>query len=169
MKREQLPKVVSMHEQFPFKNSPQSLTFDGEIKRIAEERGETIAEASKKLSKLSGIGERQIYNYRVGKTDIPSGLIPVFCIQFGSNALAKSILGQCGQSAEIEDFDLVKLANRSAQDALGVHQHFLSVFEDGKVTGFELNETKIRTNKAVAVFHRLDQIVEDAYNRRQAA
>lgn len=160
--------VVSMHEQFPFKNSQQSLTFENEIKRIAEERQETIAETSKKLSKLSGVGERQIYNYRVGKTDIPAGLIPIFCKQFGSNALAMSILKQCEAAEQIDGFDLVKLVNTSAQNALGVHQHFLKVFEDGKITGFEFNETKIKTAKAVAVFHRLDQIVEDAYNRRNA-
>lgn len=158
-----------MHEQYPFKNSPQSLTLETEIKRTAKERGETIDRTIEILSDLSGVSVRQIYNYRNGVTDIPSGLIPCFCKQFGSNALAMSILNQCGESDEIENFDLVKLANQSAQAMLGAHQHFLAAVEDGVIDGFEFNESKRRTANVVSMAHRLDQVIEDAYKRRHAA
>lgn len=169
MKRKLTPNVVPMHEQYPFKNSPQSLTLECEIKRIAAERGESIDQTIKNLADLSGLSERQIYNYRTGKTDMPSGLIAVFCNQFGSNALAMAILRQCEPCAEIEAFDLVRLASQSAQETLGVHQHFLKVFDDGQIDGFEMNEVKRKTASGVAWFHRLEQVVEDAYNRRKAA
>ena len=169
MKPKTNSKVVSMHEQYPFKNSPQSLTLECEIKRIADERSESIDQTIKNLAALSGLSERQIYNYRTGKTDIPSGLIAVFCNQFGSNALAMAILRQCEVCEEVELFDIVLLANKSAQETLGVHAHFLSAFEDGQIDGFEYNESKRKTANAVAHFHRLDKVVEDAYNRRRAA
>lgn len=159
--------LAQMREDFPFKNSPQSLTFENEIKRIATEREEPINQTINTLSKMSGVTVRHIYNYRNGKTDIPSGLIPIFCKQFNSNALAMSILTQCETTEEFEGFDLVKLVNKSGQYALGVHGHFLEIFEDDKVTGYELNESKRLTAGAIAVFHRLDQIVEDAYNRNR--
>lgn len=168
MQRKEISNVVLMREQYPFKNSPQSLTFETEIKRIAAEREENIEKTIKKLSELSGVKERQIYNYRTGKTDIPSSLIPIFCNQFGSNALAMAILKQCSPTEEIEDFDIVKLANKSAQLTLKTHSKFLEIFEDKKVDGFERNEVKRLTAAGVASFHQLEQVVDDAYNRRRA-
>lgn len=169
MKRKPADNVLLMRGEYPYKNSPQSLTLESEIKRIAREREESIEETISKLCKLSGIKERQIYNYRNGKTDIPSGLIPVFCQQFGSNALAMSILRQCGATEEFELFDLVKLASETAQQTLETHRYFLEIFDDGKIDGFEKNEAKKKTATTVASFHRMEQIVEDTYDRQRAA
>lgn len=169
MKRKPNNKVVAMHEQYPFKNSPQSLTFETEIKRTAKERGETIDQTVEILSDLSGVSVRQIYNYRNGVTDIPSGLIPAFCKQFGSNALAMAILKQCGETDELENFDIVRLANQSARNTLQAHDRFLEAFDDGKIDGFEMNELKKVTASSVASFHRLEQVAENHYNRRRAA
>lgn len=169
MNRKRAANVVSMHEQYPFKNSPQSLTLECEIKRIAAERDESIDRTIKNLAGLSGVSERQIYNYRNGKTDIPSGLVAVFCNQFGSNALAMAILKQCCRTEDCEDFDIVRLANRSARHTLSAHERFLEAFDDGTIDGFELNELKKQTAAGVSNFHRLEQVAEDAYNRRRAA
>ena len=169
MKRKTNENIVSMHEQFPFKNSPQSLTFESEIKRVAGERDEAIERTVSKLAELSNVGERQIYNYRNGKTDIPSGLIPVFCRHFGSNALAMSVLAQCEPCADMDAFDLVQLANESCRATLTAHNRFLEAFSDGKIDGFEHNELKKATAGAVASFHRLDGIAEADYKRRHAA
>jgi len=162
-------KVAEMHKTYPFKNSPQSLTFESEIKRVAKEREDSIEKTIENLSEMSGVTVRQIYNYRNGVTDIPSGLIPIFCKQFGSNALAMSILNQCGETEKIDDYDIVRLANQSAQKTLKVHQDFLVAFEDGKVDGFELMDLKKSTATSVACFHLLEQIAEDNYNRKRAA
>lgn len=169
MSAKSLRLIKEKHEEYPFKNSPQSLTLDCEIKRIAAERDESTDKTIKNLADLSNLSERQIYNYRTGKTDIPSGLIPVFCNQFGSNALAMAILKQCCRTAECDDFDIVRLANVSARHTLAAHERFLEAFDDGVIDGFELNELKKQTAAGVANFHRLEQVAEDAYNRRRAA
>jgi hypothetical protein len=163
------PKLVQLHNQYPYKNSPQSLTLDTEIKRIAEDRGESIGLTIKRLAEFSGITERQIYNYISGKCDIPSGQIPVFCREFGSNALAMTILQQCGETLPVEDYDIVRLANKSARETLQAHDAFLEVFDDGDIDGFELNKVKKLKAKAVANFNQLEQIAEDSFNRRRAA
>lgn len=162
-------KVVLMHEKYPYKNSPQSLTLESEIKRIAADRGESIELTIDRLSEFSGVTVRQIYNYRSGKCDIPSGMIPIFCNEFGSNALVMAILKQCKPSEEVESFDIVKLANQSARNTLQTHDRFLEAFDDGTIDGFELNELKKKTAASIADFHRLEQVAEDHYNRRRAA
>lgn len=169
MKRNRVANVVPMHEQYQFKNSPQSLTLECEIKRIAGERGESIDQTIKNLADLSGVSERQIYNYRSGKTDIPAGLIPIFCNQFKSNALAMAILRQCCATDDCDGFDIVRLANQSARHTLAAHERFLEAFDDDIIDGFELNELKRQTAAGVANFHRLEQVAEDAYNRRRSA
>lgn len=168
MKRSAKHNIVEMREQFPFKNSPQSLTLENEIKRIAKEREESIEQTISNLAELSGIGERQIYNYRNGKTDIPAGLLAVFCNQFGSNALAMTILKQCEPCNEMDGFDVVQLANESCRQTLTAHNLFLEAFADGKIDGFENTRLKKAAAGAVACFHRLDGIAEADYQRRRA-
>ncbi|HQZ81625.1 MAG TPA: hypothetical protein PLR83_00265 [Pyrinomonadaceae bacterium] len=79
----------------PETHSLVALTFDAEIKRLAVEKGLEIGTVMTKLAGFTGLDERQLYNYRSGKTDIPSLLIPVFCKQFESNALAMAIVSLC--------------------------------------------------------------------------
>lgn len=161
-------KVVQMRDKFPYRNSPQSLTLESEIKRVAGERGEAIDLTIERLSDFSGVGVRQIYNYRTGKCDIPSSQIPTFCKQFGSNALAMSILHQCEEIEPIETYDIVRLANKSCRETLEVHDDFLSAFEDNVVDGFELTKLKKNKAKAVAHFNQLEEIAEAHYERQRA-
>lgn len=161
--------LVQINEKFPYKNSPQSLTLENEIKRTANKRGESIGRTIERLAEFSGITERQIYNYISGKCDVPSGQIVVFCREFGSNALVMSILHQCEESKPLEEYDIVRLGNKSARETLAVHDTFFEVFEDGEVDGFELTKLKKSKASAVANFNYLEQIAEDNYKRRRAA
>ncbi len=161
--------VGSEREEYPFKDSPSAVTFTNEIKRIAQQREEDMSLTMEKLAKVVSLNVRQIYNYRMGRTQIPDNLILIFCRQLRSTAMAAAWLREQDAMDELENFDLIKLANESAQETLKVHQQFLESFEDGQIDGFEFSESKRRTAKAVACFHRLDQVVEDAYNRRRAA
>lgn len=163
------PKIVQMHENYPHKNSPQSLTLETEIKRIAGDRGESIGRTIERLAEFSGVGERQIYNYIGGKTDIPAGQIPVFCREFGSNALAMSIIHQCEQTEPIEEYDIVRLGSKSARETLIVHELFMEAFDDGEIDGFELTKLKKSKASAVANFNHLEQIAEDNFQRRRVA
>lgn len=112
-------------------------TFEAEIKRVAAEAGQPIAEIMRGLSGLSGISENHLYNYRNGKTDIPASLIRVFCSMFKSNALA-DVVRVDEIEFEIEDgLDLAKLCNSHVRSMLEGGQDFIDVFEDGRVTGHE--------------------------------
>ena len=167
MKRDAL-NVVQMRDKFPYKDSPQSLTLENEIKRMAAEREESIEKTIRLLAGFSGISERQIYNYRSGKCDIPAGHIPIFCQQFKSNALAMTILQQCEECEPLEAYDIVRLANQSARITLEVHTAFLEAFDDGKIDSFERSKLKKAKAGAVASFNRLDEIA-DAHYQRQGA
>lgn len=170
MKRGALQKsnIVSMREKYPYNNSPQSLTLENEIKRIAAERGESIEQTIRLLANFSGISERQIYNYRTGKCDIPSSHIPMFCRHFKSNALAMTILQQCDEREPLEAFDIIRVGNQSARLTLQAHDSYFKAFDDGVIDGFELNELKKATAASVASFNQLEEIAEASYQRRTA-
>jgi len=170
MKRVALPKsnVVAMRDKYPHKNSPQSLTLESEIKRLAADREESIETIISRLVEFSGISERQIYYYRSGKCDIPAGHIPIFCKQFKSNALAMSVLQQCEEYEPLETYDIVRLATASARETLKVHDAFLEIFDDGKVDGFERNKLKKLHAGAIANFNRLNEIAENNYQLHAA-
>lgn len=154
-------------EEYPFRNSLLALTLDAEIKRIALEREEAVGDTIKKLAKLSGVHERQIYNYRSGKSQIPDDKILIFCKQFRSVALSVAWLQVEAAMDELEELDLVQLANRTCQQVLGAHSAFLEAFDDGKIDGFELTNLKTKRAAAFAGVNRLMEIAEADYQRRQ--
>jgi|CXWL01.1.fsa_nt_gi hypothetical protein len=120
--------------------SPVATTFEAEIKRYAAETGLEIREVMRKLSEFSGISENHLYNYRNGKTDIPLMLIPVFCRQFNSNALAMAIVDMCDAMVEIEErngLDLTMLCSHSVRDMLRVGEVFQDITSDGHIDGHE--------------------------------
>lgn len=158
-----------MSDEYPFKHSPTTLCFEAEIKRLAEERGEPIAQLISNLAKLSGVGERQIYNYRSGKSEIPIIAIQGFCEQFNSIALGIAWLSTFAvESDEMELYDLSRLASRTVRDVLNSGDVFLDAFEDGKVTGFELNRIELAGAKIHRDTRRLTEIARDAHRRSAA-
>lgn len=160
-----------MSDQYPFKHSATTLCFEAEIKRLAEEREEPIAQLISDLAKLSGVGERQIYNYRSGKSEIPITAIQGFCEQFDSLGLGLAWLStfSVGSDGIEELFDLSRLASRTIRNVLTAGDLFLEAFEDQKIDGFEIEKLK----HAGARIHRdtrmLTQVAEKAYQRSKAA
>lgn len=161
--------IVRKNEEHPFRNSLLALTLEAEIKRCATEREEPVGAIINKLARFTGASERQIYNYRVGKTQIPENKILIFCKQFLSSALATAWLADDAAMEEPDGFDLVKLANRSCRQVLDTHSAFLAAFDDGQIDGFELTDLKTRTAATFAEFSRLQAIAEADYQRRRAA
>lgn len=160
-------KLVDKAAEYPARLSPVALTFEAEIKRIAADAEVSIDEVMRRLSKFSGIGTSQLYNYRAGKTSIPVDHIPIFCRQFHSNALAMSILTMC-EATEIEhqdDFDLTRFCSSSVRDMLQLGDQFMEAFEDGRIDGHE--ETKLNGTAAriIRSTHRSLEIVRAARNR----
>ncbi|HQU82970.1 MAG TPA: hypothetical protein PKY59_07600 [Pyrinomonadaceae bacterium] len=151
------------------KNSPVALTFDAEIKRMAVEKGLETGKVIEILSEKAGIVERHIYHYREGKTDIPAMLIPVFCREFGSNALAMSIVALC-KTDEFEDadlFDLGRFASGTVRNCLRYGDEFLETFDDGVIDGFEIAKLSRSSAKIIRDAHRLLEIAQRHYDNRQ--
>lgn len=162
--------VVEMGKEYPFKNSPTTLCFEAEIKRLAAQREEPIADLIRNLARLSEVSERHIYNYRSGKTEIPITAIQCFCEQFNSLALGLAWLSTFKvESDELDLIDLSRLASRAVRNILGAGDLFLEAFEDHKVDGYEMNKLEL----AGAMIHRdtrqLVEIARDAHRRSQAA
>lgn len=162
--------LVDKDTEYPTRLSPVAMTFEAEIKRTAIEKGLEIGEVIAKLAKLADVAERQLYNYRSGKTDIPAMLIPQFCKQFGSNALAMAIVTMCNgtEFEERDAFDLAKFASQSVQDTLKGHDEFLDAFDDGTIDGHELAKLSHSTAKIIRNAHRLNEIARRAHERTAA-
>lgn len=161
--------VGSMREEYPFKDNPTALTLTNEIKRLAEIREVKMDAMMNELAGVLEVSDRQIYNYRMGKTQIPDDAVLIFCREFRSTAMVAAWLREQNLLDELENFDIVRLANQTARQTLQTHDRFLEAFEDGRIDGFELSDLRSETAKSVASFNRLEQVAEDAYNRRRAA
>lgn len=152
-------------------HSPVALTFDAEIKRLAAEKGKQIGEMMTKLAEFTGLDERHLYNYRSGKTDIPSLLIPVFCKQFESNALAMSVVSMCETDDfdERDSYDLAKLCTGTIRAMLKGGEEFIDAFDDGRIDGHELIKLKNTRARIVRDANRLVEVATHAHERRVSA
>ena len=164
-------KIINLkHEEYPHKNTPVTLCFEAEIKRLADEREETTGELIAKLAAMSGVSERQIYNYRAGKTEIQPEQIKIFCQQFCSFALGCAWFSTFGIEQEIcDEFDLSRFASRTVRNVLQAGDKFLSAFDDGVIDGHELNVLELAGAQIHRDTNRLVEIARDNYKQRRAA
>lgn len=163
--------IEKKREEYPVQNSPVALAFECEIKRVAIEKGLEIGEVVRKLSQKTGVCERHIYHYRTGKTDIPTMLIPKFCRQFGSNALAMAVMTMCDEAEfdEQELFDLSRFVSKSVRNVLKAGDEFLEAFDDGAIDGFEFSKLSQSTARIIRDANRMLELAASARNRRMAA
>ncbi|GEM_PF-3305405 len=161
-------KPQAKHDEYPFKDSILALVLDAEIKRIANEKGLCVGDVITKLSQKTGVSERQIYNYRSGKTDLQASHIAIFCKQFGSNALAFALLNECETKVEIpESFDLISIASKTARRTLKHHEMYLDAFDDGQIDGFELSQLEHSTASSIRDLQMLREIAVTSYEQTQ--
>lgn len=163
-------KLLEKKQEYPYKNTPVTLCFEAEIKRLADERDEPVGSLIAKLAGLSGVSERQIYNYRSGKTEIVPEQIKIFCQQFDSFALGCAWFSTFGIEQEFcDEFDLSRFASRTVRNVLQAGDKFLSAFDDGAIDGHELNELELASAQIQRDARRLTEVARDNYNRRRAA
>jgi hypothetical protein len=162
-------KLAVIAEEYPYKHCLTTLTFDSELKRVAEERSEQIGITISKLSTLSGVGGKQIYNYRMGKTPIPEASLLAFCKHFASTAIISAWLAE-NEVCEVPDgFDLVRVTNKSAQQFLKTHEAFMTAFDDGKIDGFEMIELEKSTATSIASVNNLRHIARMSFQKKKVA
>lgn len=165
-----LKQIEEKHNEFPFKNTPVMLCFEAEIKRLSNESGQPIGKVTAKLSELSGVSERQIYNYRSGKTEISPDLIKIFCQQFNSFALGCAWFSTFNIEQDIcDEYDLSRFASKTVRNVLKAGDKFLGAFEDGKIDGYEMNELELASAQIQRDARRLTEIARDNYRRQRAA
>lgn len=162
-------KLIEKKEEYPHKNTPVALCFEAEIKRLADERGESVGALLGKLADMSGVSERQIYNYRSGKTEIAPEQIKIFCQQFDSLALGCAWLSSFGVTQDVcDEFDLSRLASKTVRNYLACGEAFLDAFDDGKIDGHEMNRLELAGAQISRDTHRLLEIARDNHSRRAA-
>jgi len=167
MKR--VAQIAQKREEFPYKHTPVQLCFEAEIKRISEQREEPMADVISKLAGLSGVSERQIYNYRNGKTEITPEQIKIFCQQFGSLSLGMAWLSTFDvETDELEDYDLCRFANRTVRNVLHAGDKFLAAFEDKHIDGHELNDLELAGAQIQRDAVQMVEVARTAYSRRRA-
>lgn len=146
-----------------------AMTFDMEVKRLAAETSRPIGEIMTRLSEFTGLDERQLYNYRQGKTDIPALLIPVFCKQFKSNALAMAVVSLCEVQVDEQDaFDLARFCSGTVREMLKSGEEFMDICEDGKITGNELLAMKNTRARIIRSANKMYEVAATAHDRRVA-
>lgn len=163
--------TAKMREEYPAKDSLVALTLESEITRIAAEKGLEIGTVTKRLSLAVDVSERHIYDYRNGKTDIPAMLIPKFCREFGSDALAMAVITLCNETEidERDEFDLGRFASRAVRNVLKGGDDFLEAFDDGVIDGFEIIKLKRSTARIIRDANQLLEIATVEHQRRRAA
>lgn len=165
----QLLNLVGKPEKLPAHLSTVALTFEAEIKRMAAEKRLSIEKVMRKLAEFSGVSEGHLYNYRSGKTDIPSMLIPVFCEQFGSKALVMALVDVCDRMAveDCEPLDLTRLCSEAVRANLQHGVAFMDAAEDGHIDGHELIDLNHRTAQIRRNTFRLLETAQRMRHRRQ--
>jgi hypothetical protein len=163
-----IKKITVIADEYPYKTCLTTLTFDSELKRVSDERGEQIGETISKLSTLSGVGCKQIYNYRMGKTPVPEASLLLFCKHFASTAIISAWLAENDVCEVPDGFDLVRVTNKSAQQFLKTHEAFMTAFDDGKIDGFEMVELEKSTATSIASVNNLRHIARMSFQRRAA-
>lgn len=145
-------------------------TLHREFKRVARAEQIAMEDLVNEVSKLVECSPRQIYNYRSGKWDLPSGLIPALCKRFRSRALLDELTAGCAETpVDVPDaFDLTRLVAQTVRDDMRHFEKFLDAFEDGVVEGHELAELRESGARVVENVRQFEAIAEADFNRRQA-
>lgn len=142
---------------------------DNEFRRVAKAEGKSMDALVEEIAGLTGKSVRQLYNFRSGKWDIPSQLIPVLCRRFRSRALLDALSEECGESAvEVPDpYDLTRLVSQTVRGDLRYFEQFLDAFEDGVIEKQELDRLRESSEYLILDVKKFFAMAEADYARRQ--
>jgi hypothetical protein len=144
-------------------------TLRAEIRRVARNEDKSIEELVDELKELTDYSVRQIYNFKCGKWDIPSRLIPVLCKRFGSRALLSALADECSDTrVEVPElFDLGKKVAETLRDDMGFYLELVKAFEDGVIQPHELVRLRELSEKCQRGQVEFLEIAGAAYERSQ--
>lgn len=146
-----------------------ALTLDAEFKRVAREEQKSMDDLVTEVAALTGKCARQLYNFRSGKWDLPSSLIPLLCRRFRSRALLDALIDECrGTEVEVPDlFDLTRLISRTVGDDMRHFESYIRAFEDGIVSEQELRELRESGERLISDVRKFEAIAVEDFERRR--
>jgi hypothetical protein len=146
-------------------------TIDREFKRVAKAEGISMEALVAEVALLTKKSERQIYNFRSGKWELPPSLFPVLCNRFRSRAILDALIDECEATPVDlpESFDLTKLISQTVREDLRHYEQFIDAYEDGAIDAQELAALKESGERVVLNVRRFEAIALDNYERHQAA
>jgi hypothetical protein len=139
---------------------------DGEFLRIAGEEDVKLSALVGEVAQATGYSERQIYNFREGRSDLPSALIPFFCERFKSRALIDALSDSDFNVEVPEMYDLTRLTSRAVRDILQHYERYLDAFESDGIDRAELAELEISGDAVVRTVRQFLAIAEADCERR---
>jgi hypothetical protein len=144
---------------------------DAEFKRVAKAEGKSMEALVEEVAALVGYRPRQIYNFRSGKWDIPSSLIPRLCNRFHSRALLDALIDECGETrVEVPDnYELTCIVSQTVRDDLRHYEKFLAAFEDSEINERELAELRESGARVISNVKKFEAIAEADCDRQQRA
>ena len=149
-----------------------SLAFvlDGEFKRVAKAEGISMEQLVSEVSKLTGYTPRQIYNFRSGKWDLPTSLVPILCKRFNSHALLNLLQDEINeQPIEISDTDDIPQLSIETLGEICAHHYNLLDIVNGRrsLDRNTLVEMEESTERIVQRERALFRQLEREYDRQQ--
>jgi hypothetical protein len=147
-------------------NFPQTL--EAEFKRLAKKEQKPMEELVEEIARLVKKSVRQVYNWRSGKWDVPSQLVPVLCRRFGSLALIHALEDECRDiEAEMpEAFDLARLTSQTIREDLLHYERVMVAFEDRTITEGEFGEKVASGARVISNVRQFEAIAQGALERR---
>lgn len=147
-------------------NFPQTL--EAEFKRLAKKEQKPMEELVEEIARLVRKSVRQVYNWRSGKWDVPSQLLPVLCRRFGSLALIHALEDEC-RDVEVElpeTFDLARMTSQTIREDLLHYERVMDAFEDRAITEGEFGELVASGARVISNVRLFEAIAQGALERR---
>jgi hypothetical protein len=146
------------------------LTLDNEFVRVARIEEISLEALMAEAAELTGRSTRELYNYRSGKLDIPSKLLPALCLRFKSFLLLDALREGCRQMRrEVPDtFDLTLCVARTVREDMRHYEFLIEAFESNGVDPQELESLRKSANRVIENAYQLLSVAEEDCARRMA-
>lgn len=145
-----------------------ALALDNELRRVAAEEDVTLDEMVNEIAALIGKTARMLYNYRSGKWDLPSSLIPVLCARFKSHTLLNALAGELKETI-IEVPQGIEFSQLAIQILRQICDHHHALIEAYKTEATDLNtlsRLEEQTEQIIQRERHLFTLLEAEYEQR---
>ncbi|HYP29386.1 MAG TPA: hypothetical protein VE262_21930 [Blastocatellia bacterium] len=147
-----------------------ALLLDSEFHRVAKAEDISMEQLVSEVSILTEYTTRQIYNFRSGKWDIPSSILPVLCKRFNSLVLLNLLEDEIKEQPVVisDTDDIPQLSIETLGEICTHHYNLLDIINGGRdLDRNTLVEIEEKTERIVQRERALFRLLERAYERQQ--